>query len=45
MLESSLPNELVATHVNTAVSIRSDLLMLRSDLTPSVNISSRIVYL
>lgn len=45
MLESSLPKELVATHVKTTESIRSDRLILRSDFTPSVNISSRIVYL
>lgn len=42
---SSEPKELVATHVNSAESVRSVLLMLRSDSTPFAKISSLIVYL
>jgi hypothetical protein len=45
MLESSLPNALVATQENRAESERSVLLMLKSERTPLGKISSRIVYL
>ena len=45
MLVSSLPNALVATQVNSAESLRSSFLMLKSDNTPVGRISSRIVYL
>ena len=45
MLLSSDPKELVATHVNKAVSPLSVLLILKSDKTPLGKISSLIVYL
>ena len=42
---SSLPNALVATQVNSAESLRSSFLILKSDNTPVGRISSRMVYL
>ena len=45
MLVSSLPNALVATQVNSAESLRSSFLILKSDNTPVGRISSRMVYL